>query len=728
MWNLWRSHVEVNPLQTSEFVSPLVVFVDDVLKPLLRLILYFAVVFGVTLFVGVVTAFLEAPLAHQTWDAEYAEFVAQNFTAAQAAMLRSRFTLGVPYDESPTAWTVMNSQYFATVMLMTIGYGDMVPVTGLGRTWAVASGLIGIPLMGYLLHIAGKHFVQAVFGMQLMVCSLFCRVRYKEGAYYSKARRMLESLNEAGQLLNLHDLHRVLREWDDSGHPLSWFEVCTIMEAADIHQTGYLEREEVRAAVLNWARRTMRRDQIRNPTILLYIATMVFSWLVMGAVIFSYLQAISFGDAFWFAFVTLCTIGYGDITPTTLPCRLFWFVFVYIGFGIMTRLLVAISYFVGAGAERAVSHHIHFSLYYDWDFQAERAGRCCNRLKNVIPAVVSLGYAALGGFLFMELDQPLSEFTHTQIKAVWDSVGFTVGQRAYLKARLDLPDPEWDFEDSMQVAAASMATIGYGNLVPNTTGGRSALLLYATLGIGIVGLSLSRFADLASGAITSTYNLIARLIGIKHRLWNERLFERHVQSLFEQIDASSQMTVTEACAIIESFQMRAGNLGEEIEVQKKVMIADTGEGFVKSGDLMITLSRWMLQRMQSMSRWKLVLNTLMLAALALAFAAIFGQTDGWTYDESLWFTWVTVTTIGFGDLVPTAQVASSMANVALISLNLGFFANCLGSGCAVLYSIAVQVRAALARWKERRRGAHDAQESARGISNEELLTTAHSDA
>eukprot|EP00669_Euglena_mutabilis_P008226 TRINITY_DN3330_c0_g1_i1.p2 TRINITY_DN3330_c0_g1~~TRINITY_DN3330_c0_g1_i1.p2 ORF type:complete len:281 (+),score=100.65 TRINITY_DN3330_c0_g1_i1:1214-2056(+) len=280
----------------------------------------------------------------------------------------------------------------------------------------------------------------------------------------------------------------------------------------------------------------------------------------------------------------------------------------------------------------------------------------------------------------------------------------------------------------MQVAAASMATIGYGNLVPNTTGGRSALLLYATLGIGIVGLSLSRFADLASGAITSTYNLIARLIGIKHRLWNERLFERHVQSLFEQIDASSQMTVTEACAIIESFQMRAGNLGEEIEVQKKVMIADTGEGFVKSGDLMITLSRWMLQRMQSMSRWKLVLNTLMLAALALAFAAIFGQTDGWTYDESLWFTWVTVTTIGFGDLVPTAQVASSMANVALISLNLGFFANCLGSGCAVLYSIAVQVRAALARWKERRRGAHDAQDSARGISNEELLTTANSDA
>lgn len=33
------------------------------------------------------------------------------------------------------------------------------------------------------------------------------------------------------------------------GHPLSWFEVCTIMEAADIHQTGYLEREEVRAGI-----------------------------------------------------------------------------------------------------------------------------------------------------------------------------------------------------------------------------------------------------------------------------------------------------------------------------------------------------------------------------------------------------------------------------------------------------------------------------------------------
>lgn len=35
------------------------------------------------------------------------------------------------------------------------------------------------------------------------------------------------------------------------------------------------------------------------------------------------------------------TIGYGDITPTSLPCRLFWYVYVFIGFGIMMPRLRA---------------------------------------------------------------------------------------------------------------------------------------------------------------------------------------------------------------------------------------------------------------------------------------------------------------------------------------------------------------------------------------------------
>lgn len=44
--------------------------------------------------------------------------------------------------------------------------------------------------------------------------------------------------------------------------------------------------------------------------------------------------------------------------------------------------------------------------------------------------------------------------------------------------------PQRSFDDSMQLAANSMCTIGYGNLIPDTAGGRAALLLFALFGIG----------------------------------------------------------------------------------------------------------------------------------------------------------------------------------------------------------------------------------------------------
>lgn len=59
------------------------------------------------------------------------------------------------------------------------------------------------------------------------------------------------------------------------------------------------------------------------------------SLLTIGAVFFHYVQKLSWLDAFYFCTISLATIGYGDITPTTPAGKIFIMFYVVIGIGII---------------------------------------------------------------------------------------------------------------------------------------------------------------------------------------------------------------------------------------------------------------------------------------------------------------------------------------------------------------------------------------------------------
>lgn len=59
------------------------------------------------------------------------------------------------------------------------------------------------------------------------------------------------------------------------------------------------------------------------------------SLLSIGAIFFHYVQKLSWLDAFYFCTISLATIGYGDITPTTPAGKIFIMFYVVIGIGII---------------------------------------------------------------------------------------------------------------------------------------------------------------------------------------------------------------------------------------------------------------------------------------------------------------------------------------------------------------------------------------------------------
>lgn len=71
------------------------------------------------------------------------------------------------------------------------------------------------------------------------------------------------------------------------------------------------------------------RQQLRG------VGFAAFSVLCIGAVFYHYVEDLKWLDAFYFTTITLATVGYGDIVPTTDAGKLFTIFYVIIGIGIL---------------------------------------------------------------------------------------------------------------------------------------------------------------------------------------------------------------------------------------------------------------------------------------------------------------------------------------------------------------------------------------------------------
>lgn len=66
--------------------------------------------------------------------------------------------------------------------------------------------------------------------------------------------------------------------------------------------------------------------------------------LTVGTLVFRRLEGWSVLDSLYFSVVTLATIGYGDLTPTTSLAKLFSILYILIGVGILGVFISAVSH------------------------------------------------------------------------------------------------------------------------------------------------------------------------------------------------------------------------------------------------------------------------------------------------------------------------------------------------------------------------------------------------
>ncbi|CAH8584677.1 unnamed protein product [Schistosoma rodhaini] len=191
-------------------------------------------------------------------------------------------------------WNLINSIFFCVTVITTIGYGHIAPVTFWGRITCIIYAIIGIPLMLIYLAIIGNLLAR---GFRLIFLNLVCCrcfydiIRRKREQRRKRMRQWEESLRE-------HEEEEARRR----GLPLPPKKIQS--NSQDDYDDDYESDDEDENA-----------EEVKLHVPLTVSVIVLSIYTLIGSVIFPTWEDWSTANAAYFSFITISTIGFGDLVP-----------------------------------------------------------------------------------------------------------------------------------------------------------------------------------------------------------------------------------------------------------------------------------------------------------------------------------------------------------------------------------------------------------------------------
>ncbi|VDK80363.1 unnamed protein product [Litomosoides sigmodontis] len=196
---------------------------------------------------------------------------------------------------------------------------------------------------------------------------------------------------------------------------------------------------------------------------------------------------------------------------------------------------------------------------------------------------------------------------------------------------------QWTFTGAFLYSLTVITTIGYGNTCAKTYFGKTLTILFAIIGIPLMLLFLTNMGDVMAKIFRFFY---ARSIRLKYRLilWHKRRKAaelRSANSFVSRLDGNKDLSS-------ESFRL-SSNVRDLLTARAQIEQLEVRESVEAQ-----------LQRISV----PLSLVFLTMFAYLVAGSVLFCLWEGWTFLDSFYFCYISLTTIGFGDKFPGASVGN----------------------------------------------------------------------